>query len=55
MTGTACTIFKGAYLAGPRGTRRRIGAHQAKAGADMPEESLNGGLPARFVRAIDER
>jgi hypothetical protein len=28
---------------------------KAKAGADMPEQSLNGGVPARFVRAIDER
>jgi hypothetical protein len=55
MTGTACTILKGAYLAEPRGTRRRIGSHQGKGRCGHAEQSLYAGLPARFVRAIDER
>ena len=54
MTGTAYTVLTDAYLP-DRGTRRRIGFTKAKAGADMPKQSLCAGVPARFVRAIDER
>jgi acetyltransferase-like isoleucine patch superfamily enzyme len=54
MTGTACTVLKDAHLP----DRSILGAGslltKAKPGADMPEQSLYAGVPARAVRHIED-
>ena len=54
MTGTACTVLKDARLP----DRSVLGAGsllaKTRAGAEMPEQSLYAGVPARAVRHIDD-
>lgn len=54
MTGTACTVLKDARLP----DRSILGAGslltKSRAGAEMPEQSLYAGVPARAVRHIDD-
>lgn len=53
MTGTACTVLKDAYLP----DRSVLGAGslltKAPSGADLPEQALYAGVPAKFVRAVE--